>query len=249
MPQTRRKSFIQRNGLIAVWSVAGFMAMGYIGFLATGMASRHDGGTELASQDTSPPVSPVAQQLAALNANVRALANKAETTSRELTKIKEAFAPTAALPDEKTGAEAETSTRPEHLPLIASKTAPDRRLAGTKVSVSVLPLTENDRVAALSTTMPGETYGIDLAQARSVDSLEHHWEKLKRAHPALFSGLTAHYIDRGSKDLPLYSLIVGSFDLMSAAHVRCAQFSRADIECEVTRYRAGPFARFHTAVK
>ncbi len=242
MPQIKKKSFVQKNGLIAVWSMAGFMAMGYIGFLATGSNSQQPQNGQLATAEAS-SISPVAQQLATLSATMKKLANKTESTSRELSLIKEAFGPnTASLPDAKP-VEKEKKAKAQLAANVSPETLP------AKVSINVLPLTENDKVAVLSGTDPSESYGIDLAQARSIGSLERHWKRLEKTNNPLFSGLKPHYINRGSAELPVYSLILGPFDLKSKAQNRCEQLAKISIECDETHYRAEPFEKIQTAGK
>lgn len=222
MPQIKRKSFIQKNGLIAVWSVAGFMAMGYIGILAIGRGSDPSQMQQVASNAAVIAISPVERQLAALNDNIKKLANKTDKTSKELSLIKEAFGPsTASLPDKQPAT----------------------------VSVNVLPLTENDKIAVLSGDDSDKTHGIELAQARSIESLKRLWQKLQKADSSLFSGLKPHYIDHGTRELPLYSLVLGPFPLASQARGRCEQLSKAGIECHETSYRAVPNIKIQTAGK
>jgi len=242
MPQIKKKSFVQKNGLIAVWSMAGFMAMGYIGFLATGSDTQQPQKPQLAAAGAI-TTSPVERQLAALSANMKKLANKTETTSRELSLIKEAFGPnTASLPDTKP-VEKEKRAKAR----LAVNASPSRLPA--KISVNVLPLTENDKVAVLSGTDPSETYGIDLAQANSISSLERHWQGLKKTDNKLFAGLKPHYINRGTTDIPVYSLILGPFDLKSEAQNHCEKLAKLSIECEETHYRAATFEKIQTAGK
>jgi len=242
MPQIKKKSFVQKNGLIAVWSMAGFMAMGYIGFLATGSNSPQSKNLQLATAGAS-STNPVEQQLATLNATMKKLANKTETTSRELSLIKEAFGPnTASLPNAES-VEKEKKAKA----LLTAKASPENLSA--KVSINVLPLTESDKVAVLSGTDPSESYGIDLAQARSVGSLKRYWKKLEKTNNSLFSGLKPRYINRGTAELPVYSLILGPFDLKSKAQNRCQQLAKISIECDETHYRAEPFENIQTAGK
>ncbi len=253
MPQIKKKSFVQKNGLIAVWSMAGFMAMGYIGFLATGSDTRQPQNAQLATAGTI-TTSPVERQLAALsanmkkianttNANIEKLANKTETTSRELSLIKEALGPnTASLPD----------TKPVEKERVAQKQlAADRQATGLppKISVNVLPLTENDKVAVLAGTDPSETYGITLARANSISSLERHWRGLGKDEKKLLTGLKPHYINRGTTAEPLYFLILGPFDLKRDAQNRCGEFAKLRVECGETQYRATPYEKIQTAGK
>ena len=239
MAQIKKKSFVQKNGLIAVWSMAGFMAMGYIGFLAVGSNGSPTSNPQLAQAGgTTLKVNPVEQQLAALNENMKKLASKTESTSREISILKEAFNPTAALPDS-----------PRKQPQAQAQNEANRadNVKTAKVSVSVLPLTENDSIDLLSGLDAGESYGVDVAQGLSIATLERYWKK--QQGNALFSGLTPHYINRSSDDQVMYSLVLGPFQLKSAARKLCQQLGELSMECETTHYRAGPSEKIQTAGK
>jgi hypothetical protein len=244
MPQVKKKSFIQKNGLIAVWSMAGFMAMGYIGFLATGSGTNSSIGTVVAQNGSTPSTaarSPVQQEIAALRAHVAELTNREQATSRKLSMIEEALGPnTAALPGPKSGYGID-----EVAPGTDSIETPFKSTA--KVSVNVLPLTANDKITELSGSNQSDSYGVDLASARSISSLKRHWSYLQKKEPDLLRGLKPHFIDKGTSDLPLFSLVVGPFNRMSDASSHCLSLSKANIECQETRFQMGSMEKIHTA--
>ncbi len=238
MPQLKKKSFIQKNGLIAVWSMAGFMAMGYIGFLATGSGTGNSGGALVAQNRSLPDkgaIEPVQQKIAALSARVEELTNREKTTSKKLSIIEEALIPTASLPD-KPAQTAVKAVRPS-----------ERPVPRAPVSVNVLPLTENDKITELSVDPSPETFGVDLASARSIESLKRHWDYLRKSRPALVKGLKPHFIDKGTADLPLYSLVLGPFRQMSEARASCNALLRARIECQETSLQVPSLNKIHTA--
>ena len=237
MPQQKKKSFIQKNGLVAVWSMAGFVAMGYIGFLATGTGNQHSTSSMVAQSGIakSSMITPVQQEVAALRAHVQELTNREEKLARKLSNIEEALGPnTAALPDQPSG-----SGKPKAQPSVAK--------SGNKVSINVLPLTADDDVMQLSADPQSKSYGIDLASARSLDSLERHWKNLKKSNPALLKGLKPHFVETGTTELPLYSLIAGPFERKSAAVTHCKKLSNANIDCQETNYQSGGMGKITTA--
>ena len=243
MPQVKKKSFIQKNGLVAVWSMAGFVAMGYIGFLATGTGSQRSNSTMVAQANlaNSSVATPVQQQVAALRAHVEELTNREKKLSRKLSNLEEALGPnTAALPSPSSGISQRNSAQKTNMP--SSTGMPSK-----KVTINVLPLTADDNVMQLTTDPQSKSYGIDLASARSIDSLERHWKNLKKSNPALLKGLKAHFVDKGTTDLPLYSLIAGPFERMSAAVSHCKKMSNANIDCQETNFQSGGMGKIKTA--
>ncbi len=235
MPQVKKKSFIQKNGLVAVWSMAGFVAMGYIGFLATGTGSQRSNSTMVAQANlaNSSATTPVQQEVAALRAHVQELTSREKKLSRKLSNLEEALGPnTAALPSQTTEFGRGNSAPNTNMPSPA-------RMPTKKVTINVLPLTADDNVMQLSTDPQAQSYGIDLASARSIDSLERHWKNLRKSNPALLKGLKAHFVDKGTADLPLYSLIAGPFERMSAAVSHCKKMSNANIDCQETNFQSG----------
>jgi hypothetical protein len=241
MPQVKKKSFIQKNGLIAVWTMAGFMAMGYIGFLATGTDSGQSEGTVVAQIGTTPAISPVQQEVAALRAHVQALTNREKTLSKKLSNIEEALGPnTAALPEQPSGYGIDEEQPQANTPSPLSN-------SNKNVSVNVLPLTQDDKLTEFSGAELPESYGIDLASARSIESLKRHWNYLKKTNTGLLKGLKPHFIDKGTSELPLFSLVVGPFDRMSDARGHCEKLSKANIECQETRFQADSIEKIYTA--
>ncbi len=243
MPQVKKKSFIQKNGLIAVWAMAGFVAMGYIGFLATGNNSLSSDSTLVAQNGSTPsrtPVSTSNSEVAELRARVQDLTNREKTLSRKLSNIEEALGPnTAALPDKPTGYGIDEVARakPKSADLETTRT----------VSINVLPLTQDDKINELINNDQLNRYGVDLASARSIDSLQRHWIYLKKKSPKLFKGLKPQFIDKGTPDLPLFSLIVGPFERMSDARNRCKALSKANVDCQETHYQVGSMQKIKTA--
>ncbi len=243
MPKVKKKSFIQKNGLIAVWSIAGFMAMGYIGFLASGTGTDKNGAIRVArTPDTKTDAlpAPVQKKIAALSARVEALTNREKSTLRKLSVIEEALRPTAALPDQKPSPD---TASPEAIQPVTST------IAKANVSVHVLPLTENDRIIGFSDDNRQGSFGLNLASARSISSLKRHWSELKKSQPKLFQGLEPHYLDKSSQDLPLYELVVGSFERINEARSYCRTLSAQSIECQETSLPQGRFDKIHTAGK
>ena len=214
--------------------------MGYIGFLATGTGNQRSNSTIVAQSNlTNSSVStPVQQEVAALRAHVKELTNRAQKLSRKLSNIEEALGPnTAALPDQSTGFGTGNNNP-------AAKMKPSR-----KVSINMLPLTADDNVMQLSKDPQSKSYGIDLASARSIQSLERHWNNLKKNNPALLKGLKPHFVDKGSQGLPLYSLIAGPFAKMSAAVSHCKKLSSVNIDCQETNFQSGGMGKITTAGK
>ncbi len=211
--------------------------MGYIGFLVTGSGGQNSGGTLVAQNkpvSAMASISPVQQELATLRAHVKETASK-------LAVIEEALGPnTAALPNQKSG-----YGKDQQMPRAAALTLPSK--ASDKVSVNVLPLTENDKITELSGDDPTESYGVDLASARSIDSLKRHWTYLKKTRPELFKGQKPHFVDKSTADLPLFTLVVGPFDRMSDARNQCAKLTSANIECQETQFQVGSMEKIHTA--
>lgn len=243
MPQVKKKSFIQKNGLIAVWTMAGFMAMGYIGFLATGTGGQRSDNTLVAQNGatTSAKISPVQQEVAALRAHVLELTNREKKLARKLSNIEEALGPnTAALPDEPSGYGID-----EEVPVANATDTLSK--PSQKVSINVLPLTQDDKVTQFSGSDLTDNYGVDLASARSIDSLKRHWDYLKKTNTVLLKGLKPHYIDKGTTELPLFSLVVGPFNRMSDARSHCSELSKASIDCQETHYQVGSMEKIHTA--
>ncbi len=239
MPQVKKKSFIQKNGLVAVWSMAGFVAMGYIGFLATGTGNQRSNSPMVAQSNilNSPVSTPVRQEVAALRAHVQELTNREQKLSQKLLNLEEALGPnTASLPDQASENNAENK--------VVNPPAPKPT---QNVSINVLPLTAEDNVMQLTVDPQTNNYGIDLASARSIDSLERHWNSLKKSNPALLKGLKAHFIYKGTTELPLYSLIAGPFERKSAAVSHCQKMSNANIECQETNYQSGGLGKITTA--
>jgi len=224
--------------------MAGFMAMGYIGFLATGTGTNSTNGPIVAQQGANPTtgtaVSPVQQRLASLTARVEELANREKTTSKKLTEFEEAFRPTAALSDPLPGSRVDDNA-------VVGNALPSGGKSSANVSVNVLPLTENDKITEFDGAGQLENYGIDLASALSVETLKRHWSNLKKSNPSLIKGLKPHFLDKGTAEAPLYLLVVGPFDRMSDARGRCAALSKANIECQETRYQDGSMENIHTA--
>ncbi len=235
MPQVKKKSFIQKNGLVAVWSMAGFVAMGYIGFLATGTGSQRSNSTMIAQSNMtgSSVRTPVQQEVAALRAHVQELTSREKKLSRKLSNLEEALGPsTAALPGQPAGFGLENDGQNSNASYPAAKPS-------QKVTINVLPLTADDNVMQLSADPQSKSYGVDLASARSIDSLERHWRNLKKSNPGLLKGLKAHFADKGTADLPLYTLIAGPFERMSAAVSHCKKMSIANIDCQETNFQSG----------
>ncbi|MCP4932934.1 MAG: SPOR domain-containing protein [bacterium] len=239
----KKKSFIQKNGLVAVWSMAGFIAMGYIGFLATGTGSQRSNSTMVAQRNlaNSPVATPVQQEVAVLRAHVKELTSREKKLSRKLSNLEEALGPnTAALPSQSTEFDLRNSAK--NINSLSSNGKPSK-----KVTINVLPLTVDDNVMQLSAGPQTKSYGIDLASARSIDSLERHWRNLKKSNPALLKGLKAHFVDKGTTDLPLYSLIAGPFERMSVAVGHCKKMSNANIDCQETNFQHGGKLKITTA--
>ncbi len=251
MPQVKKKSFIQKNGLIAVWTMAGFMAMGYIGFLATTIDSPRTGGPVAGLDRPSLPpgaASSVQQEVAALRANVKELRQREKQLTRKLTNIEEALGPaTASLPQNPQKASGSLSQKASRQTAGIAAVTPEKAVAASPVSINVLPLTAEDKVINLSGMNKVENYGVDLATARSVSALKQHWNRLQQQNGDLFRGLKPLYIDKGSSDLPLFSLVAGPFNGLSDAQSYCEKLARARIDCQETGYPGSFPQKIHTA--
>ena len=165
MPQVKKKSFIQKNGLIAVWTMAGFMAMGYIGFLATGNGSL-DTRQPLVVQNEIPfsaaQVSPVLKEVAALTAKVEDLTSREQKLSKQVTYLKDAFGvETSSLPDEKEKPVEKTTQKiektiektPKKTPKLVVAAAPKIVITPKpyeKVTIKLVPLTQEDKLSGFS---------------------------------------------------------------------------------------------------
>ena len=219
--------------------------MGYIGFLATGTGNQRTDSTMIAQNQPAKATMGLAmqQEVAALRAHVQELTSREKNLSKKLSNIEEALGPnTAALPEQDTGFKLRENNPSAPMQPPISK-------ATKNVSVNVLPLTPDDKIFQLSDKTAEKTYGIDLASARSIDSLERHWKNLKKSNPALLKGLKAHFIDKGTADLPLFTLVAGPFERKSAAATHCKMFSNANIDCQETHFQTGSMEKITTAGK
>jgi len=115
------------------------------------------------------------------------------------------------------------------------------------VTIKVLPLTQDDTITEFTGSSPLENFGIDLASARSVDSLERHWDYLSRSNPELLDGVKPHYVGKGTAELPLFTLVAGPFKRMADARILCKKLAKENIDCHETRYNDKEMQNLHTA--
>jgi len=93
MPRVKKKSFIQKNGLIAIWAMAGFIAIGYIGFLAVGV-DPITGKSSMATKGIGPGGSNAHQrQVAALASQVNKLNRKEARLAHKLRNLERSLGP------------------------------------------------------------------------------------------------------------------------------------------------------------
>lgn len=234
MPQIKKKSFIQKNGLIAVWALAGMIASGYIAFLfmgagpQSGRSSRiaDTGGTTLA-----PTSGPMQEEVASLRAHVVELKDQEAQLAQKISKIEQTLGPiTASISDQKAptgyGIDEEASAAPD---AAAAPSSPN-------VTVKMLPLTQDDTAAEVYSQGGFDSYGLSLATARSLDALERHWDYLTRTAGQTLADLRPRYLRKGSDDSAQFHLIAGPLDRMSDAKARCEQLTRLNIDCTGTRF-------------
>jgi hypothetical protein len=234
MAQVKKKSFIQKNGLIAVWGMAGLIASGYIAFLFMGAGPKTGHNPKLAdngSAPASPTANPMHEEVASLRAHVVKLKDQEEQLAQKISKIEQTLGPiTASISDQKTntgyGIDEETPAAPD---AAATGAAPN-------VSVKMLPLTQDDTVAEVYSLGGFDTYGLSLAKARSLEALERHWDYATRTAGAALADLKPRYLKTGAGDNVQYELIAGPLDRMSDATARCERLSKLNIDCSNTRY-------------
>jgi len=263
MTKLKKKSFIQKNGLIAVWAMAGFIAMGYISFLVTGAGDSARPGLADSSGSTATGAGQgksagVSKQVAALQAHVAELKSREVKLAQKLSRLEQTLGPiTASIPNKaakdgetsEANASASSKTKaPKKIKAALSGYGIDDNVEETippvapplnaKVSIKVLPLTEEDTVEAMFDSNVRATYGLNLATATTTGALERHWDYIKRGNPELVVGLTPRYISRGSKTKPLYALVAGPFTRKSLAEGRCRLLTQKvpELECRPARY-------------
>lgn len=230
MSQVKKKSFIQKNGLIAVWSMAGLIASGYIAFLFMGNPGHDSSVGKIANAITNSSIgrtsTPVQQEVASLRAHVSELKDREEKLAKKISKIEQSLGPiTASISDNTTGYGIDDENAPVFVD--RDKTA--------NVAVKILPLLQDDSVGELFSETSSQSYGISLASARSVDALERHWDYLRKTAGTSFNDVQPRYVRRGSPTLPVFELIAGPFERMSEARARCDQLTRLNIDCASTR--------------
>jgi hypothetical protein len=248
MPHVKKKSFIQKNGLIAVWAMAGFIALGYIGFLVTG-ADQYASGVKMAGAGGGH----VGRQVAALKANVDSLNKKEAKLARKLSNLEQSLGPvTASLPAEPTGYGIDEVTSPSISPqaVMASKEKAATMLMRANngsVSIKIAPLAQEEDIAELLGPTRFDAYGLQLARASSTEALKRHWDYLQKSHGDILKGLKARYENAGGPDKPLYKLVAGPIEHLSDARSICARLSREAVDCSETSFKASTRAALKTA--
>jgi len=95
MPRIEKKSFIQKNGLIAIWAMAGFIAMGYIGFLVVGVEPAANRARLAASLPAGHDQN-LHNQVAALNAKIDRIKHNELKLAHKLNNIEQSLGPMTA---------------------------------------------------------------------------------------------------------------------------------------------------------
>lgn len=235
----KKKSFIQKNGLIAVWSMAGLIACGYIAFLVLVTGQQNMSAQKYASANVAPIADRGAEQAQAdvtnLRAHVDELKQQEERLAAKLSKIEEMLGPiTASI----------SGPKPSGYGIDEEPVAHDAAQPATPsaILVKMSPLPQDDSVAEVYSRSGFDAYGLKLATARSVDALERHWDYLQKTSTAPLANLKPRYLSKGSAEQPLFELIAGPLDRMSDATARCQQLGKVNVDCEHTRYDLIPAA-------
>jgi hypothetical protein len=244
----KKKSFLQKNGLVAVWSAAGLVAAGYIAFLFLGAGPHGNGIGKLANTSAGSPThtaAPEHEEVANLRAHVVELKDQEEHLAQKISKIEqtiETFGPiTASIQSNKPS----TGYGIDEEPRASSE--PPSTAGGPNVAVKVSPLPQDENLAETYSSGGFDTYGLSLASARSVDALERHWDYLVKTAGATLAGLKPRYVRKGGADNPQFELVAGPLDRMSDAQSRCEQLSRINIDCQNTRYEQDLRGEFQSA--
>ncbi len=80
------------------------------------------------------------------------------------------------------------------------------------------------------------SYGVELAQGPTVESIRLFWDLLRDRHSAILSGLSSRYLPRTDNPTNPYSLIAGPLPNSVSAEQLCTRLLQVGLQCRPTGY-------------